>query len=120
MSKTVNIWQTVERLVVGSAPADGLFNPYLDVHAEWDRPDALAIRTRNLKTYLEAHKPPSGTRLFLLLEAPGPWGCRFSGVPITSEAQLLDPEFPGMGEQSTVRDEPFGEYSAGIMAPFSV
>ena len=53
-------------------------------------------------------------KVLLLAEAPGPWGCRFSGVPITSEAQLLDPDFPISGEQSSAGDEPHTEYSAGI------
>jgi len=114
VSTTVNIWQTVERLVVRSASSAGLFNPYQNRHEVWDKPGAPAVRIQNLKRYLEEHDHEEGTRLFLLLEAPGPWGCRFSGVPITSEAQLTDPAFPGFGHRSTTRDEPFSEYSASI------
>jgi hypothetical protein len=113
----VNIWQTVEHLIIRSASREGLFNPYGDHHNEWDRPDAVGIRTENLKRYIDAHdaRLQSGRiPLFLLMEAPGPWGCRFSGVPITSEAQLVDPDFPGTGKQSTKRDTPFSEYSASI------
>ena len=117
MSKTVNIWQTIDRLVVRSAPAEGLFNPYQNHHTEWDRPDAVAIRIQNLRLYLDDHekgRENGSIPLFLLMEAPGPWGCRFSGVPITSEAQLTDPSFPGSGRQSTTKAEPFSEYSASI------
>ena len=61
--------------------------------------------------------------LFVLAEAPGPWGCRFTGVPITSEEQLVDPSFPHSGEQTSRREQPHKEYSASIywrvLAPYS-
>jgi hypothetical protein len=50
----------------------------------------------------------------LLAEAPGPWGCRFSGVPLVSEAQLVDPAFPIHGRPTSRADGPHTEYSAGI------
>jgi len=116
----VNIWQTIEDLVVNNNPSPDLFNPYSDTHELWDRPDAPSIRRDNLKRYLEDHA--GGVDILLVAEAPGPWGCRFSGVPITSEAQLVDPGFPGTGRQSTHREQPFSEYSASIywriLAPY--
>lgn len=116
----MKIWQTILDLVVDRAPVPGLFNPYRDLHAAWDLPDAPAIRTNNLKRYLDDHS--QGIELLLIAEAPGPWGCRFSGVPVTSEAQLLSPDFPATGRQSTKRQDPFTEYSASIywriLAPF--
>jgi hypothetical protein len=93
-------------------PQENAFNPYADHNPEVDRKDAVAIRRTNLAGYLEACAPRP--RLFLLAEAPGPWGCRFSGVPITSEAQLLDPAFPIPGKQSSLKETPYGEYSATI------
>ncbi len=108
----MNIWQTVQDLVVECDPLPGLFNPYAQLHDVWDQPASASIRLANLKQYLQDHE--GGVELFLLAEAPGPWGCRFSGVPITSEAQLVDPLFPGSGDQSTTRDRPFTEYSASI------
>jgi len=116
----VNIWQTIEDLVVNQGPLPDLFNPYTDSHPEWDLPDAPSIRLDNLKNYLADHS--NGTDILLVAEAPGPWGCRFSGVPITSEAQLVDAGFPAIGIQSTRRDRPFSEYSASIywriLAPY--
>ncbi|MFT5141661.1 MAG: hypothetical protein ACI80V_001079 [Rhodothermales bacterium] len=89
-----------------------LFNPYHDHNPSVDRADAVEIRRSNLASYFAscADRP----RLFLLAEAPGPWGCRFSGVPITSESQLLDPDFPISGGQSSLKETPYKEYSAGI------
>ena len=52
--------------------------------------------------------------LFLLAEAPGPWGCRFTGVPITSEMQLTDGSIPIQGAQSSLHATPYTEYSASI------
>jgi hypothetical protein len=99
-------------LLYDDDPGPGLFNPYTSRDPERDRPDAVAIRRDNLERYItERDTQPS---LVLLAEAPGPWGCRFSGVPITSESQLVDPGFPIHGRQSTRGAEPLSEYSAGI------
>lgn len=92
---------------------DDLFNMYRDrVAGERDVEDAPSIRRRNLRSYLAAYpeRPPA----LLVIEAPGPWGCRFSGVPITSEAQLLDPAFPIDGERTSIGQKPMTEYSANI------
>ena len=52
--------------------------------------------------------------VFLLAEAPGPWGCRFSGVPLVSEAQLVDAAFPLNGEPRGRNETPYHEYGARI------
>ena len=89
-----------------------LFNPYSTVDPELDLPDANLIRQNNLASYIcDRDRAP---RILLLAEAPGPWGCRFSGVPITSEQQLLDHDFPVHGRQSSSASEPHKEYSASI------
>ena len=89
-----------------------LFNPYRDRHDALDLPDAPAIRQTNAHHYLACYdqRPP----LFLLAEAPGPWGCRFSGVPLVSEAQLADASFPIQGQPTSLAEEPHREYSANI------
>jgi len=94
------------------ASSESLFNLYRDRVDHLDVNDAASIRQENLRAYLAAYnnKPP----LFLLAEAPGPWGCRFSGVPITAEAQLVDPDFPIDGAPTSREQEPHTEYSAGI------
>jgi hypothetical protein len=107
-----DVWALVEKHVFPAASTDERFNPYRDRRADLDVTDAPRLRRENLRAYLGAYDqaPP----LFLLLEAPGPWGCRFSGVPITSEAQLTDPRFPIDGRQTSLEDEPHDEYSASI------
>ncbi len=89
-----------------------LFNQYADVDLALEPVDAAEVRRDNLRSYFLSFrtKPP----VFLLAEAPGPWGCRFSGVPITSEDQLVDPEFPLHGAKASAASEPYKEYSAGI------
>ena len=89
-----------------------LFNPYRDRDPDLDVESAPAIRKENLLRFLADHK--SGASLLLVAEAPGPWGCRFSGVPITSEEQLVNPNFPASGRQSSSRNKPYSEYSANI------
>lgn len=106
-----DVWPLFKTHVFSTPSPEKQFNPYRDRRADLDVDDAPAIRRENLRAYLASYDaaPP----LFLLLEAPGPWGCRFSGVPITSEAQLTDPDFPINGRQTSL-DEPHTEYSASI------
>jgi hypothetical protein len=106
------VWDLFETHLFPASSTDELFNPYRDRHAPLDVAGAPARRRDNLRAYLRCFDdaPP----LFLLLEAPGPWGCRFTGVPITSEAQLVDPDFPIEGTPTRQQDEPTPEYSASI------
>jgi uracil-DNA glycosylase len=101
-------------------PTPGLFNQYRDRDEALDLPDAPRIRQDNLYRYLSSF--PKRPRVLLLAEAPGPRGCRFSGVPFTSEAQLLDPAFPIHGNRSSRGEAPYSEYSGRIywrvMAPY--
>ena len=107
-----DVWRLFEEHVFSAPTTDEAFNPYRTRHPDLDVANAPALRRINLRAYLEAYdnSPP----LFLLLEAPGPWGCRFSGVPITSEAQLVDPDFPINGRPTSTEAEPHTEYSASI------
>ncbi len=114
------VFELCEEHVFGIASTEELLNPYLGVDAEADAPQADGLRRDNLRRYLEDFERPPG--VMILAEAPGPWGCRFSGVPITSEAQLVDPDFPIDGEVTSRDGVPHAEYSAGIfwrvMRPF--
>lgn len=94
------------------ASTDRLFNQYGDRDPVLDLPDAPRIRRDNLKAYLNAFDVLP--QVLLIAEAPGPWGCRFSGVPITSEAQLLDADFPIHGARSSASGDPNTEYCANI------
>lgn len=106
------VYDLLQQNLFDVASSESLFNLYRDRVDHLDVDDAASIRQENLRAYLAAYddEPP----LFLLAEAPGPWGCRFSGVPITAEAQLVDPDFPIDGAPSSREQEPHTEYSAGI------
>lgn len=105
-------WEVIEREVFSAPSTPRAFNLYHDRHETLDVPDAAAVRRANLWNYFACFEdlPP----VFVLLEAPGPRGCRFSGVPITSESQLLNPAFPIYGDRTTRAGEPLSEYSANI------
>lgn len=111
-SLSTSLWSLFEEQIFPVSSTPELFNPYNGEHPELDRPGAAAIRRANLRGYLNAYT--EAPQLFLLLEAPGPWGCRFSGVPITSENHLLDSDFPLSGEATGITNEPHTEYCAGI------
>jgi hypothetical protein len=107
-----DVWDLFDTHVFSAPTTDEAFNPYRGRNKELDVSEAPRLRRENLRAFLSAYDeaPP----LFLLLEAPGPWGCRFSGVPITSEAQLTDPSFPIDGRRTSREDGPHTEYSASI------
>lgn len=107
-----NFRETLEADVFGRPSSDVLFNMYRDAEPGLDVPDAAARRRSNLLAYLESY--PSPPRVLIAGEAPGPWGCRYSGVPITDESQLLDATFPLHGSRTSLGEAPLREYSAGI------
>lgn len=107
-----DVFALFERHLFPTPSTDILFNPYRDRHHALDLPDAPVIRQQNLQRYLASYvQRPS---VLILAEAPGPWGCRFSGVPLVSEAQLADPRFPIDGQPTSTVDTPHHEYSARI------
>ncbi|MGA7304130.1 MAG: uracil-DNA glycosylase [Rhodothermales bacterium] len=103
----------VEREIFPASSTDRLFNFYSDLDPNLDRADGPSIRRQNLLAYIEA--APSRPELLLLAEAPGPNGCRFSGVPFTSEAQIEAGRFPFPGRKSSTAADPLSEYSANIV-----
>ncbi len=105
------LWPLFEAALFEAPGTDTLFNPYHDEDPRFDVPGAPAIRRANLGRYLDALTAPA---FVLVAEAPGPHGMRFTGVPLTSEAQLTDPAFPLHG-QPTSLGAPLREYSAGIV-----
>ncbi len=68
---------------------DGVCNQYRESHPEHDLPQAHTIRLENLSRFLGRFHQ---ARYILLAEAAGYQGCRFSGIPMTSEAQIVGPE----------------------------
>ena len=117
---TDRLWALYERDLF-DATGDRLFNPYRDRHPAHDAGGAAETRRRNLRAALDAvarDAPGGRPDVLVVAEAPGPWGCRFSGVPFTNERQLLDPAFPVAGRPSSARfaatGEPVNEYSGSI------
>lgn len=106
------IIQAFETHLYGVASSETAFNPYRDENPELDIEGAAAIRRQNLEAFVRAH--PERPPVLVMMEAPGPWGCRFTGVPVTAEAQLLDASFPLSGRRTSRADEPMTEYSASI------
>lgn len=101
-----------------AAPSrDGLFNPYRDAVPGLDAAGAAATRRANLLAALAA-LPPGPVDVLVVAEAPGPWGTRFSGVPLASEAQLLAGDYGLRGSPTSARFEregrPHGESSSTI------
>lgn len=106
-----DLWQLFEREVFPVRPPEGLFNPYAQQKAGADRAGAARIRQRNLRLYCESF--PARPEILIVGEAPGPRGCRFSGVPFTSEAQFATGELPFGGTPSS-SDGPHSETSAAV------
>lgn len=109
----------IDRLIgqlVDYAPRTG-FNQYAQRHPDLDRPGAQELRVRNVRLYLGCFRSP---RVILVGEAAGYAGCRFSGIPFTSEAQIASPAAlawtAGLGLQPTgARPVPWDELSARIV-----
>ncbi|MEM1055326.1 MAG: uracil-DNA glycosylase [Bacteroidota bacterium] len=109
------LWSALTEHVLDAPEADDLVNPYSREDAALDVDGAAAIRRDNLSR--SAESVPDRLEVLVVAEAPGPWGCRFSGVPLVSESQLLDPDFPLDGRATSLRamhGEPLKEYSGGI------
>ena len=102
----------IERAVFPVPSSGTLFNPYSSDHPAADRPGAFRIRRANLRNFLTSYAEPP--RVLIVGEASGPWGCRFSGVPFTSEKQLTSGMLPFSGRQSSTATEPCRERTADI------
>lgn len=95
----------------------GAFNQYAEVDPELDVPGADVIRLRNLESYLNAFE---AARFVLVGEAPSFYGCRFSGIPFTSEELLLGSKplswVKGLSfTRTSVRGTLMKEHSASIV-----
>jgi uracil-DNA glycosylase len=107
-----NLWNLFENKVFPVHSTDTLFNQYNDTDLNVDLPNADKIRRKNLRSYLMSF--PKRPSIVVIGEAPGPRGCRFSGVPFTSEAQLCKGILPFKGLQSSINDTPYSENTATI------
>jgi hypothetical protein len=106
------LWDLFEKEVFPFESTDELFNQYRNNDLKFDLPGGDEIRRNNLQNYLRCF---SKKPLVLLVgEAAGPWGCRFSGIPFTSERLLVRGGLPFKGHQSSIHDPPYSEISATI------
>ena len=104
-------WDLLKRQVFPQDSTDAYFNPYKDRDSNLDTLTADKDRQGNLYQYLDNLSNPN---MIILGEAPGPWGCRFSGIPFTSEDQLCRGMFGFTGNQTSVNPQPYSERSATI------
>jgi hypothetical protein len=93
------IWNYMEKEIFTIPSTPLLFNPYNSPKDELSIQKGDEIRKENLRKYLECFKKKPS--YLVVAEAPGPWGCRFSGVPLTTEEQLCLDKFPFEGKQSS-------------------
>lgn len=92
----------------------GLFNPWRERCEQDLHPDAPQQRRIRYLDHLNIHNP----RFLLVGEAAGYQGCRYSGIPFTSERQLLAGEIPRQPpapRRLTSRPRPWSEPSATIV-----
>lgn len=115
------VWNILESRLFDQASQPGgrqpAFNLYRDEEPSFDQAGAAARRRQNLGNYLESL--PASPEFLLIGEAPGWRGCRFSGVPFTSEAQFTQSEvdlpFTGQVTSLMARDQrPLAEISATV------
>jgi len=107
-----DLWNLLEKQLFLTHSTEDLFNPYRDNDPLLDLPNGNQIRKQNLLNYINSFpkKPP----VLVLGEAPGIKGCRFSGVPFTSEEQLCNKKLPFEGLQSSNKTVPYSENTATI------
>jgi len=94
--------------------APRLFNPWSE-YSESERKDGGPLGRRKR---FAAHLACPSPRILLIGEAAGYQGCRFSGIPFTSERLLLAGEIPrvsGLKTRITDRPRPWSEPSATIV-----
>jgi hypothetical protein len=106
------LWAFFSRRVFVVPSRQGLFNQYRDDVPGLDVPGGHLIRRQNLRSYLGGLELPP--RALVVGEAAGPWGCRFSGVPFSSERQLRDEALPFRGRPSSLLEPPALERSATV------
>lgn len=109
----------IDLLVSYGAGNDVVANPWVDEVPGFDRQGAAQQRIDNLRTYLQLHRD---ARWMLVGQEAGYAGCRFSGIPFTSEDMLegpkVHPVFAGLGlRRTSVFDKPIAERSAKIVWP---
>ncbi len=92
----------------------GMFNPWSENSDTELNPEGFLARRKRLRLHLSCPDP----KILLIGEAAGYQGCRFSGIPFTSERLLLEggiPRMPLLSTRISVRNRPWSEPSATIV-----
>ena len=89
-----------------------LFNPYSSANPAVELQESAQIRRNNLQSYFSSFNIPP--RFLVVGEAPGWRGCRFSGIPFTSECQLVSQKLPFGGSPTSLSLRLYSEQSASI------
>lgn len=112
MKKMQDVWEFIKSEVfTRNIKTPNLFNQYYSSNNNLDVEGAAEIRQNNLNAYIKHFK--QDPKVLFIGEAPGWRGCRFSGVPFTSEFQLCSIDFPFHGKKSSQKG-PYKEPSASI------
>jgi len=118
-SETEDPLDSIDRILARLTAYEGedTFNPYRQTDPRHDRPRAPEIRQVNLRRFLATF---GDIRTILLAEAAGYQGCRFSGIPMTSEDHLVGPNPVHWAAdagyaRSSARERPWREPSATIL-----
>jgi uracil-DNA glycosylase len=110
------VWDYLEKIVLPIPSEAGgkypCFNLYSATNITHDQPNADQLRCKNLHSYLKSFQ--KAPQILAVGEAPGWRGCRFSGVPFTSEAQFLSHDLPFQGTPTSCKQLPYKESSATI------
>lgn len=104
---------TLEEAVFRRPSWERTFNPWRDFDPGLDVDEAPRLRRENLTAYLDSYE--ERPEVLLLGEAPSWRGCRFSGVPFTAEAHLLDDALPVRGKPTSRSGRPLSEASGTIL-----
>lgn len=88
LPKFQNLWNYLTDHIFPFPSTQHMFNQYRDNEEKLDIQNGHMIRRQNLRNYLSSF---TEYPLYMMIgEAPGPNGCRFTGVPFTNEIQLTD------------------------------
>lgn len=107
------LWEWFERQILPLEGTDGdrpLFNFYRDEVSGVDREGGARTRCENLRRYLESFAAAPQT--LAVGEAPGWRGCRFTGIPFTSEALIANEGWPFAVERTSLLQLPACEPTA--------
>lgn len=113
--KLTILWEFFQERILDFVPTNAfqhLFNPYNNLVEGMDRCNAVQIRRDNLYNYLNSFSRQP--KILAVGEAAGYRGCRFSGVPFTSEDLLASNRLPFKGCATSLRKQPYKEATATI------